>query len=177
MLAQIFLRKKPTFWPGGLSVPAPLPIELDASVRELHGVRFQWSGEPIENGQFSTDHGVELPQPLQLEVVSTSHPDELVPNVQATRHLRVYHKLIDLARLRQPFDVVTSADIYTGMVFDSISLPRTKEHTNVAYIACSMHKLEIATVDLAQNIADAAQEIALAEQDIGAVAAAAEVAA
>lgn len=174
MLAQIFLKKKPTFWPGGLSVVTPPPIELDASVREHHGVRFTWTGDPIENGQFSTDHGIELPTELTLDVVATTHTDTLVPNVQATRHIRIYNKLVDLARLRQPFDLVTSLAVYTSMVFDSISVPRTVQSTNALIITCVLHKLEIATVDIAQNLADAAQEIALGEQDLGAIAAAAE---
>lgn len=176
MLAQIFLNKKPTFWPGGLSVPAPVPITMDASTREQHGAEFAWSDSPLENGQRTTDHGIELPQQVTLEVVTTTHTDTLVPNLQATRHIRTYKQLLALSRLREPFDLVTSLDIYTNMVFKSIGAPRTKENTNALFITCTLRKIEIATVDIAQNLADAALEIALGEQDIGAIAASAETA-
>lgn len=177
MLAQLYLRRKPTFWPGGLSVPTPPPIELDVSIREQHGHAWRWTEAPIEGGERVTDHGIELPTSLRMEIGMSSHPDEIVPNVVSTRHIRLYQQIVALARRKEPFDVVTSLAIYTSMVFDRISAPRTRESTNAIIVSCTLHKVEIATVDVAQNLADAAQEIALGEQDIGAVAAAAEAAA
>ena len=173
MLAQIFLKKKPTFWPGGLSVVVPPPIEFDAAVRELHGVRFAWTGSPVENGQFFTDHGIELPTDIAIDVVASTHTDTVIPNVQKTRPTRLYQKLLALARTKTPWDLVTSVEIYTSMVFDTIALPRVGP-SGAFIITCQAHKLEIATIDVAQNLADAALAIALGEQDLGAIAAAAE---
>lgn len=168
-LVQLFLRKKPIFWPGGLSVPTPPPIEVDASIREVHETRFQWTGAPIENGQFATDHGIELPTSLVMDVVFTRTPAELIPNVQATRHLRLYDQLVRLAQLRTPLDVSTSLKLYTSMVFDSITTIRTRETTNALTVSCRLHKIEIATVDAAQDLADAALDMALAADDLGAI--------
>lgn len=176
MLVAIYQRKKPTLWPGGLSVPTPPPLEFDAAIRDSHDTEFAWTGSPIENGQFATDHGIELPPRLAMDVVLTSHPDEVIPNVVASRHIRLYRQLLQIARLRMPLDVVTSLAIYTSMVFDRISVPRTKLNTNALICTVQMHKIEIATVDVAQNLAEAAQEIALGEQDLGAVAASSQTA-
>lgn len=173
-IAQLFLRKKPTFWPGGLSVAAPPPIELDASIREDHGSVFRWTSEPVESGAEITDHGIELPDAVSLDVSVSNVVDELLPNFQVTRHIRTYQQLRRLAQTRIPFDLVTSLQIYTSMVFDRIGTVRTKETTNRLIVTCQLRKIEIATVDVRENMADAAFEIALGERDIGAVAASAE---
>lgn len=170
MLSNLFIDKKPRIWPGGLGVAAPPPIEFDAAVRDEHGVVLSWTGSPIENGLFTTDHGIVQPGRVAMDVVVTTHTDTLIPNVQATRHIRLYQKLEALAERREPFDLVTSVRIYTGLVFDRVRLPRTRANTNIYVISCEMHKVEIATVDAAEVMAEAAQEIALGAQDAGAVA-------
>ena len=175
--AALFLNKKPTFCPGGLDVLTPKPIVFDATIADSHDVRFAWTGSPIENGQFATDHGIELPVRVTMEVAATVHTDTVIPNVVSTRHIRLYRQLRDLARRREPFDLVTSLAVYTSMVIDRVGVPRRGPASTFALmIPVEMHKIEIATIDLVQNMAEIATEIALGEQDIGAIAAAAETA-
>ena len=54
----------------------------------------------------------------------------------------------------------------------SIRLPRTVKETHTSIITCQLRKLEIAIVDVAEAMAEAAQEIAQSSQDLGAVASA-----
>ncbi len=174
-LTAPFINRKPRIWPGGLGVPSPPPIEFDAAVSDEHGVVIAWTGSPIENGQFVTDHGNVLPGQVKMDVVVTVHTDTLVPNVQSTRHIRLYHKLEALSKRKEPFDLETSVRISTGLVFDRVRLPRRagggeQSSTYFYVISCEMHKVEIATVDVAEAMAEAAQEIALGAQDAGAVA-------
>lgn len=162
-------RGRPVFYPGGLGVLAPKPIVLDASLREEHELRFAKTTHPIESGAQVTDHLMELPRALTMDVVMTTHTDTLLPNTQATRHKRLHQRLIDLARARTPFDVVTSLGVYTGMVFTSIRTPRTLETSNALIVTCTLEKIEIAIVDVAQNLADVALDGMLAEEDLGAI--------
>lgn len=167
-IAEIFLNKKPAFWPAGLSVGAP--ITMDASIREGHGQRFRVTENSLENAQFASDHIEPLPKLLSMDVVVTAHPDQLIPNTVSTRHIRTYRQLEDLANLRIPFDVVTSLEIITNVVFQSLGTQRTATDGKSLVINCQLKKIGIATVDIAQNLADAATEIALGAEDIGALA-------
>ena len=172
MSLLFFRSKKPKIWPAGLGVGKP--IEFDASIREEHALRFAITSSPIEANALVSDHIQELPEEITVDFVISKYPDEIVPNVQATRHIRLHQRIKDLARLKQPFDVVTSLAIYANMVFREVRAPRSNATTHTLVITASMRKIEIATVDVAEAMARAAQEIALGEQDIGAAATAAE---
>lgn len=173
-MSLVFYRsRKPTIWPAGLSVMAPKPLEFDASVQEEHGLRFAIASTPLEAGALVSDHILELPEEITIDFVTSKYPDTFVPNVQATRHIRMYQRLKDLARLRMPFDVVTTLAIYTSMVFVEIRAPRSAERTHTLIITARMRKIEIALVDTKEAMAAAAQEIALGEVDIGSSATAA----
>ena len=176
-LVQLFVKNKPTFWPGGLSVQAPPPIEFDASIREEHITQFTITQTPIEGGALVADHVLEQPERLTMEVVATAHTDTLIPNLIRTRPKRIYKQLQQIARLRLPFDVVTTLAIYTNMIIEAIRVPRTKTETFALIISVSLRKLEVATVDVAEAMSEAMEEIARGKEDLGAVAAAAQAAA
>jgi hypothetical protein len=169
-MLQLVPDRKPTFWPGGLNITTPAPIKLDASIREEHGIDFTITSSPVEDGSVITDHIIEQPSSLTMDVVATRTPDTLLLNLDRNRHFKIYRQLCALARRRQPFDVATTLNSYTGMVFSHIGTPRT-DARGYLVITCILQKIEIATIDAQQAMAEAAQDMAQGEQDLGAVSA------
>lgn len=169
MALALFQKGKPQFWPGGLSLPTPPPIFLDATIREEHDLRFAKTTHPIESRLFVTDHVIELPRTLVMDVVVTNHPDSLVPNTNKNRAKLLQDKLEQLAKRREPFDVMTSLRGYTDMVITSVRTPRSLATTNALVITVTMEQIEFAEIDVASNMSDAAVDGAEPQDELGAV--------
>lgn len=166
-----FARKLPSLWPGGfLSALASgnvAPLVFDASVREEHGVQYSIASFPIEGGAEVTDHVQRQPLTITVDVVLTDVVDSLTDLGSRDRHKDLYAQLLAVADTRQPFDFLTTLRPYTSMVFSSISAPRSAETGTALVCTLVMRQIEIATVDQAQVLADAALAIALGEQNLG----------
>lgn len=153
------------------------PLTLDCSLSEEHASESELTDRPIETGGIVTDHVVQVPRALLLTVGISSLPDELLSVPEPTRHLRVWRELRDMQQRFELLDVVTTLEIYPLMMITSLRTVRTRESTGALQIAVRLRQVEFAAVDSAHAIADAAQDIALGEADIGAQAAEAAAAA
>lgn len=157
MAIALFANKKP--WIG--------PVRLDASITEEHKLLFQVSREPIESGLVYTDQILELPVPLEIVGAITLNTDSLVPTLSNTRHVQGWRSLIELARTRIPFLIVTSLARYSNMVVEELSTTRSKQNTNVVIVRCLARQLQLSLVDDVANLADAATDIAASAAQLG----------
>lgn len=163
MTIKVFARRRPSF--GKIGQPAP--IELDASLREDHGVHNRRTDHPVVFGALITDHILTLPDSVTIEGVITATPDDFYSVPSFTRHQRTWKRFVELARSRVPFDVVTTLAVYTDMVVDDLDTTRTPGDGKSLVISARCSKIQFASVDVAQELADAALEAGLAEVDLG----------
>ena len=159
-----FRPDRPQIWPLGLSVGTPLVF--DASIREQHGAAYVASTVPLEGGARVTDHVQPQPVPLVMDVGLTDTPDAFV-RPQRNRAKTLYGQLLAIAATRQPMDVVTSLRIYTSMVITNIGAPRSGESGQALVCTVTWQQIEIATVDQAAVLADAAIAFSLGSQNLG----------
>lgn len=159
-----FFPDRPRIWPQGLSVGTPLVF--DASIREQHGAQWVATAVPIEGGARVTDHVQPQPVPLVMDVGLTDTPDAFVA-ARRNRAKGLYGQLLAIAATRQPMDVETSTRIYTSMVITSVGLPRSGETGQALVVTVTWQEIEIATVDQAAVLADAAVAMALGSQNLG----------
>lgn len=168
-----FARSLPSLWPGGVLDAITLgtePLVFDASVQEQHGEQYGVATSPIEGGALVTDHVQRQPVVLTVDVVLTDNPDggfEDFTSARRDRYKDLYGQILAVARTREPFDFVTSLRFYPSMVFTSIGAPRTKDTGSSLICSLVMREIEIATVDQAAVLADAALAIALGKQNLG----------
>ncbi len=161
-----------TIWPGGLYRMVPPPIVFDATRSEQHGVHFAVAQQPLEDGSIVTDHVQELPEVLTLEVVLTDYPAwPTLPTAPLTtsRYMQLWRALKAFVRQRMVFDFSCALDTFRSMVAQDVSAPRTAESGRAVVCTLVLRKVEIATVDEAQVLADAAVAGSLSEQDLGEV--------
>lgn len=155
---EIFKSRKP--WIG--------PMQFDCSLAEDHGIDIELTDRPVEGGATISDHALILPRAIVMTVGISNLPDELLSLPEPTRHLRAWKQLVQLAEAFELLDVVTSLEVYAQMFITSVRTQRTLETTHALQIVVRLRKLETASVDAAQAIADVAHDIALGEADLGA---------
>lgn len=166
MSVKVFARRRPKF--GSIASPLGM-IELDASTREDHGVHNRITDHPVAFGALITDHILTLPDQVTIEGVVTATPDDVgdIPSFSNTRHHRAWQRFVELARSKIPFDVVTTLAVYTNMVVADLDTTRTAADGKSLLISVSCRKIEVSSVDVAQELADQALEAGLAEVDLG----------
>jgi len=171
MAIPILSRQRAVLWPGGLSVQVPPALEFDAVRSEQHELAFSIAQQPLEDSSIVTDHVQEQPESPMFEVVLTDFPAIPRPGspLGPDRYKVLFGKLKAIARTRQPFDFSCGLTVYTSMVFERISAPRTAESGKSIVCTITLRKIEIAVVDEAAVLADAALALALGEQDLGEV--------
>ena len=171
MVVPVLSRQRATIWPGGLSVMVPPPLEFDATRSEQHSLVFAVAQQPLEDSSIVTDHVQEQPEAPAFEVVLTDYPSipVLGSPVGPDRYKLLYGKLVALARTRQPFDFSCSLTIYTSMVIERLSAPRTAESGKSIVCTIQLRKIETVLVDAAQVLADAALAGSMPVQDLGEV--------
>ena len=170
---QLFSDKRP-----GLTSTTGLEIKFDASMSEQHMVDTEWASRPIESGARLTDHRIKVQRQLQLTVlVSSASVSGLSPfqpiadliEPVAARHVTVWNRIVSLVHADTPFlwEVVTQLETLELCVIKSASAPRTAADGNTITATLTILQLEFADVDEVTNLADAAQDLALAEVDLG----------
>jgi hypothetical protein len=160
---------RPSLWPGGFAQATATgtpPLVFDASIREQHGAAYTATTVPIEGGARVTDHVQPQPTPLVMDVGLSDTPDQFV-RPQPNRAKTLYGQLLALAATRQPMDVFTSLRIYESMVITSIGAPRSDETGRALVCSVTFSQIEIATVDQAAVLADAAIAMSLGAQNLG----------
>jgi hypothetical protein len=164
-IAQLLQQRRP--WVG--------PLEFDCSIHEDHAAELALTDNPIEAlpGQpgVITDHATLLPRALTMTVMVSNSPDSLLAVsgfLTPTRHIRLWRKLLDLFRLRSLVLVITTLELYPAMLITRVSAPRENRTTNCLEITVNLRQVLFAAVPGVQELSDAAAELALAEQDVGA---------
>jgi len=164
-IAQILQQRRP--WIG--------PLEFDCSITEDHAAELVLTDNPIEAlpgfPGLVTDHAVLLPRVLRMVVLVSTTPDRLLAVsgfLTPTRHIRQWRKLRDLWARRELLTVVTTLELYTSMMLVRVGTPRRSQTTNALEIDCTLRQVLFAAVPGVQDLAEAAADLALAEQDVGA---------
>ena len=144
------------------------PIVLDASLSESHGVQVAITDNPVELGGDVSDHAQVQPRRVQIEGIVVSFPNSLLPVAPFgfTRHLKVWRMIRDMALRHEIVDVVTTLEIYPRMLLEQAQTVRTKDRALV--ISLTLRQLEVAFVDVSQQLADAVQDIGLGQAELGA---------
>lgn len=158
---DLFASRKP--WVG--------PLKFDASFLEEHAVDVDVTEYPIESGGLIADHRVVRPRAITMTVGASSLPDELLSLPEPTRHIRMWRRLRDLCIAGLLVDIVTTAEIYPLMHLTHVSAPRSRDTNGHLYYTIRARRIQFALLDGAEQIADAAQDIALGAVDAGAQAA------
>lgn len=160
-----------TIWPGGFvafvaNPTGAKPLIFDATIREDHRHTWTKTSAPIEGGAQVTDHV--QPQPVVFScdaVLATCPALPVLPMPDRAKVL--YRQLLDIANTRTPFDFATTLAAYQSMVFTSIGTVRTAESGDALVCSLVMEQVEIATVDQALVLADAALVMTLGPQNLG----------
>ena len=143
------------------------PFSFDATIREDHGIQYAVTTAPIEGGARTTDHVQRLAVPFSCEAVLADMTDRLLTPSVAGRAKALYEQLLAIADTRVPFDFVTTLRVYRSMVFERIGTIRTAETGQALVCSLVMREIEIATVDQAAVLADAAVAFSLGQQNLG----------
>ncbi len=155
---DLFASRKP--WVG--------TIKFDASFQEDHAVDVDHTEYPVEAGGLITDHQVVRPRAIVMTVGASSLPDELLSLPEPTRHLRLWRRLRDVAIRGDLVDIITTLEIYPLMKLTHVSTVRRRETTGALYYTVRARRFQFALLDGADQVADAAQDIALGAVDAGA---------
>jgi hypothetical protein len=164
MVAIAIFDKRPKVWENGIG--AGKPIFFDASLREDHGVENIISEDVIESDASVTDHIFTRPPRLVIEWIVSRHPAEIIPNVDASRHIKLYKRIEALVKRRTPFDIVTSLKPYTNMV-GSLRTTRGPRTSNIIIATLELQQVRFSSIDQSQLIAEQAHDIALAAENLG----------
>lgn len=144
------------------------PIVLDASLSESHSVDVRITDNPVELGGDVSDHAQVQPRRVQIDGVVVSFPNSLLPVAPFgfTRHIKAWRMLRDMGLRHEVVDVVTTLEIYPRMMIESLRTQRTPERA--LRVTIVMRQLEVAFVDVAQQLADAMQDMGLGQAELGA---------
>lgn len=143
-------------------------IQLDLSVRELHENGAEMSDNPVEYGPDMTDHYRDLPKRVQLEgLVSRLIDPERIRSLSdvfgLTRHIDTWTALVKLKERHERFILVTSLDVYPGMMFESgPSAVRDLQNSDALRFTCTLKQVQLAYTSTAEAVAAEAADKAAA---------------
>lgn len=113
-------------------------LEFDLLTGESHGLDFQVSEQPVEQGATSTDHVRQLPRECSVSGVFSNYPlhKESTSQVVAidaaealtdNRALRLYNNLESIAAKRLPVRLVTGMRVYDEMIIVSVKADKAPQ--------------------------------------------------
>lgn len=143
------------------------PFELDATILEEHSIEFEISSNPLEDQTMFQDAIIEKPRVLTLVGAISRHPATIIPNVNPIRHKLAWQQFITLAKSKIPFTVVTSLAVYPNMAVRKMTLPRSREGTNVSVITFELQQVFTSVADAAANAVPPAVDIASGTENLG----------
>jgi hypothetical protein len=160
-------------------------VQLDASVREVHGIEADVTEHPVESGGVISDHYIQRPRVVTIEGIISRTPIETgFPGASAISSvtnlvngsdavLAAWEEFKRMWRDSERFNIVTGEDFYTGMMFTSVSKPRVKNDWMVFNAVAKKVETAFTSVveALAAQAAEAATTTAQAAQSAGAQAA------
>ena len=156
-----FASKRPSLTGG-----AGDTFTFDASFSETHSVRARYTKEPIEGGARLSDHRILEQRPLSMQVVVSS---AALGGILRDRHVQAWGRMVAYVQADPPqlFTVSTGLETLKNVVLVSASAPRTPETGNALIADLELVQLTFSSTDIAANLADAAQDLALGEVDLG----------
>lgn len=141
--------------------------EIDAFLVEKFSFSNRMTNLPVEEGSNITDHVSEEPDALSVEAFigqakfeayEGKIPDDLstldIPDPK-TRIRQAYQELLRLKRERQPVDVVTGLDTFTGMIIASFDIDRDVETGADLTFSMSFQKIKTVSKDTVEINASA----------------------
>lgn len=146
------------------------PIVLDATLAEDHSVEAEQTENPIEEGGMVSDHRVVKPRGIVLTGLVVAFPASTLPPLSFTRHTTIWRRFRDMVIRGDVVDVVTTLEILPGMTLLRVGTVKTAGggSANGLEFQLTLRKLEFARIDVGQAIADAAQDLALGQAELGA---------
>jgi len=159
-LTGLFFDRRPSVQVGGSA------FVFDATINAVHTRQWEWTEEPIEDGTTISDHRWERPVPFTI-TVTVSSANALPPD--RTAHLKAWDRLVAIAAF-QPAQLVTIATgrrQYDNMGIVSISEPEGAGIGDQMLATIVVRPILITRTAVAQNLAVAAQDGGLAEENIG----------
>lgn len=114
---------------------------IDATVQEIHNTQIEVTDNPVDEGVVVSDHAENKPDTVTMDCVISDTPlgfafVQSVKNIKTTvesylgkdkRSLDFYNRFVQMAKKREPIDVVTTLKKYSNMLITSISVPRTAD--------------------------------------------------
>lgn len=109
-------------------------LTLDASLEETHVGESEITDYPVEEGSNISDNSRPKPAQLTLHAFVSNWPLETPfvqsPTASSSRGRAAWQALNDFRIFGEPLTVRTTLALYTDMLIQSISAPRTAENTN-----------------------------------------------
>lgn len=126
-------------------------IEIMATLEEVHTDTVQTTEHPIEIGAPITDHAYMRPSELVMRCGWTNSSFTALANVVSSLFSggevgdkyvdAVYSQLLALQESRIPFEVVSSARLYTNMLVTSLRLDRDATNSNALMITATFKQV------------------------------------
>lgn len=159
-LTGLFFDRRPSISGVGAS------FVFDATISAVHSRQWEWTEEPIENGTTISDNRWERPVPFTITV--TVSGANATP-IDRSAHIKAWDRLAAIASA-QPAQLVTIATgrrQYENHGIISISEPEGAAIGDQMLATITTRPIEITRTAVAQNLALAAQDGGLAEENIG----------
>lgn len=139
---------------------------FDASLSEGHTITRRWTSEPIEGGAELTDHSFVEQREFPIQVIESSAERR---GIFRDRHVQAWARLKSLILADPPhlFTVTTTLESIEDAGLKSVSAPYIPANGNALVVDLVFVELTFSLTDVAENLADAAQDIGLAEVDLG----------
>jgi hypothetical protein len=139
---------------------------FDGSESEGHSVELQWTSEPIENGSQLSDNRVIGQRTLPMTVVVSSAEEG---GVIRDRHVQAWQRFVRLATADPPllFEVTTALETLEDVAIARVGATRTPDKGNALVADLVLRQLVFSRTDVAENLADAAQDLGLGEVALG----------
>lgn len=154
------------------------PIVLDATLQEDHSIEAEQTEDPIEEGGLVSDHRIVQPRPLRIVGVVVAAPASFLAPGGFTRPQKVWRRFRDMLNRGDVVDVITTLELYPSMSLMRVATTKSAGggSANGLEIELVLRRVEFARIDVAQNIADVAQDLALGQAELGAQGAVAQAA-
>ena len=139
---------------------------FDATIAAQHQQQWQWTQEPVEDGTTISDHRWRPPTPIIITVTVSSAN---ATSVDRERHLKAWDRLFAIADA-QPAQLVTISTgrrQYRNYGITSISEPEGASVGDQMLATVTAIPILIARTAVATNLALAAQDGGLGEENIG----------
>ncbi len=146
------------------------PIVLDATLSEDHSVEAEQTENPIEEGGLVSDHRIVKPRAIVLVGLVVGFPASVLPPTSFSRHVTIFRRFRDMVIRGDVMDVVTNLEVLPGMTLLRVGVVKQAGGASANGLEFQLHlrKLEFARIDVGQAIADAAQDLALGQAELGA---------